>query len=353
MVLENANSQARVDDARETSALPSLQPVRERILRSAQRTSSAIGRTGESFHQLTFTAMSTACTVKFRTANSNLARQLHDEILEWVAQFEAKYSRFIPDSLISRINAAAGDHWVEVDAETDAIFNLCQEMIFFTKGVFDPTSLPLIRLWNWKANPPAIPTEETISAARGIVGWRKIQRRKGGIFLPHKGMCLDLGGIGKEYAVDRVLTLCIHRGITNVLVDFGQDVRAHGQPADKPAWHIGLDDAKNPGNCWTGVAVNNHAVATSGDYLRHFTADGRRFGHIIDPRTGWPVNNKVMAVSVIAPSCTLAGIISTSAFILGPQDGIQMMHMCPNVEGAITTESGRLQSKGFHKYATS
>jgi thiamine biosynthesis lipoprotein len=197
-----------------------------------------------------------------------------------------------------------------------------------------------------------IPTENTIAATRDVVGWRKIQRRKGGILL-RKGMCLDLGGIGKEYAVDRVLTMCLDRGISDVLVDFGQDVRAHGQPADKPAWHIGLDDAKNPGKCWTGVAVNNHAVATSGDYLRHFNVDGRRFGHIIDPRTGWPVNNKVMAVSVIAPSCTLAGIISTSAFILGPQDGIQMMHAVPNVEGAITTETGRTQTKGFHRYATS
>ncbi len=333
----------------------SLQVVRERILRSAKRTASSTGSNarGESFHQLTFTAMSTACRVNFRTTNSALARALQDEVLEWVTAFEAKYSRFIPDSLISRINAASGEHWVEVDAETDAIFNLCQEMIFFTKGVFDPTSLPLIRLWNWKANPAVIPTEDTIAATREIVGWRKIQRRKGGIFLPHKGMCLDLGGIGKEYAVDRVLTMCMDRGITNVLVDFGQDVRVHGQPADKPAWHIGLDDPKNPGHCWTGVAVNNHAVATSGDYLRHFTIDGRRFGHIIDPRTGWPVDNKVMAVSVIAPSCSFAGIISTAAFILGARDGIEMMHMCPSVEGAVTTETGRTQSKGFHHYATS
>lgn len=335
------------------NAPDSLQVVRERIVRSAQRTASAIGRGGEAFHQLTFTAMSTACSVKFRGSNPTLARQLQDEILNWVSEFEAKYSRFIPDSLISRINAAAGEHWVEVDPETDAIFNLCQEMIFFTKGVFDPTSLPLIRLWNWKANPPVIPTEDTIAATREIVGWRKIQRRKGGIFLPRNGMCLDLGGIGKEYAVDRVLTMCLNRAITNVLVDFGQDVRVHGQPADKPAWHIGLDDPKNPGKCWTGVAVNNHGVATSGDYLRHFTVEGRRFGHIIDPRTGWPVNNKVMAVSVIAPSCTLAGIISTSAFILGTMDGIQMMHAVPNVEGAIITETGRTQTKGFHHYATS
>lgn len=335
------------------NAPDSLAVVRERIVRSVQRKVSAIDRhPGESFHQLTFTAMSTTCRVNFRSTNANVARDLQNEILEWISSFEAKYSRFIPDSLISRINTSAGEHWVEIDAETEAIFRLCQEMIFFTKGVFDPTSLPLIRLWNWKANPPVVPAEETIAATRHMVGWRKIQRRPGGVFLPQKGMCLDLGGIGKEYAVDRVLTMCLNGGITNVLVDFGQDVRVHGQPADKPAWHVGLDDPKSPGHCWTGVAVNDHAVATSGDYLRNFAVDGRRFGHIIDPRTGWPVNNKVMSVSVIAPSCTLAGIISTSAFILGPRDGIEMMQMCPNVDGAIITETARTQSKGFHRYAT-
>lgn len=337
------------------NAPDSLQVVRERIRRSAQRTASGTAQRDarESLHQLTFTAMSTTCHVNFRTTDAALARQVQNEVLEWVSTFEAKYSRFIPDSLISRINSAAGEQWVDVDAETDAILNLCQELIFFTKGVFDPTSLPLIRLWNWKANRPVVPTEATIAETREIVGWRKIQRRKGAIFLPRKGMCLDLGGIGKEYAVDRVLTMCLNYGITNVLVDFGQDVRVHGNPADKPAWHIGLDDPKNPGHCWTGVAVNNHAVATSGDYLRHFTVDGRRFGHIIDPRTGWPVNNKVMAVSVIAPQCTYAGIISTSAFILGPREGIEMMQMSANVEGAMTTETGRAQTKGFHHYATS
>src|SRR5205814_5918648 len=123
-----------------------------------------------------------------------------------------------------------------------------------------------------------------IKAARELVGWRKLQRRKGGIFLPQEGMCLDLGGIGKEYAVDRVLTLALERGMENVLVDFGQDVRVHGQPPEKGAWHIGLEDPKSLGNCWTGVAVNNHAVDTSGDYVRKFVHVGRRNGHILDAR---------------------------------------------------------------------
>jgi thiamine biosynthesis lipoprotein len=329
------------------TAPDSTKVVYERIQRSAQSTARA------GFYQLTFTAMSTVCRVNFRTLEPTIARDFQNEVLHWIAWFEARYSRFIPDSLISRINAAAGAHWTETDPETEVLFNLCQEMIFVTRGVFDPTSLPLIRLWNWKADPPVIPTAEIIRATQEIVGWRKVERRKGEIFLPRQGMCLDLGGIGKEYAVDRVLTMALQNGITNVLVDFGQDVRVHGEPPEKGAWHVGLEDPRKPGTCWTGVAVNKHAVATSGDYVRHFQRDGRRYGHIIDPRDGYPVNNGCLSVSIIAPHCTLAGILSTSVFVLGPKEGMALMQIIPGVEGAITMETSCLQTKGFYAYATS
>src|SRR3974390_2366370 len=171
--------------------------VYERVKRSVKSTHSA------GFYQLSFQAMNTICRVNFATGNAGLARDFQEEVLKWIAWFEARYSRFINDSLIGRINLAAGLHWVDVDPETDALFNLCQEMIFFTRGVFDPTSLPLIRLWNWKAKPAVVPEPSAIAQARSLVGWNKVQRRQGAIFSPAEGMCLDLGGIGKEYAVDR------------------------------------------------------------------------------------------------------------------------------------------------------
>jgi len=325
----------------------SRQLVHERVVRSATYSATA------GFYKLTFQAMSTVCRVHFRAPETALAKAFQSEVLDWVAWFESQYSRFISDSLIGRINQAAGLHWVDVDPETDAIFDLCQEMIFLTRGVFDPTSLPLIRLWNWKARPPVVPDKSAIQSALELVGWRKIQRRKGGIFLPQAGMCLDLGGIGKEYAVDRVMALALNRSITNVMVDFGQDVRVHGEPPERGAWHVGLEDPKNPGHCWIGVAVNNHAVATSGDYLRHYIHEGRRYGHIIDPRDGHPVNNGTLSVSVIAPYCTMAGILSTAICILGPQDGLRMISHCQGVEGCITTDKNCHQSPKFYAYTIS
>ena len=320
--------------------------VFERVQRSA--TQSVAGGN----YTLTFQAMGTVCRVQSRCGNAAQARTFQDEVLAWVAQFEAKYSRFLADSLVSRINAAAGEHWVELDAETENLLKLCGEMFFFTRGAFDPTALPLIQLWNWKSQPAALPTSAQLAAARELCGWNKIQLRPGGIFLPRAGMSLDLGGIGKEYAVDCVTQLAGQRGIESVLVDFGQDVRVQGRPPAKGAWHIGLEDPKNPGHCWTGVAVTGHAVATSGDYLRHFMRDGRRYGHIVDPRDGQPVNNRCLSVSVIASTCTVAGILSTTAFILGPTEGLNLISQCLGAEGCITTDQARYQTRRFHEYVT-
>lgn len=316
----------------------------------ARVTQSAHATVEKNYHKLNFRAMSTECRVNAHGAAAAVIQDFQREAVNWVAQFEARYSRFIPDSLIGRINAAAGEQWVEVDADAERMFNLCQELFFVTRGAFDPTALPLIKLWNWKATPPVIPSDEAIRAARELVGWSKIQRRPGGIFLPRRGMAIDLGGIGKEYAVDCVTNMAIERGIPNVLVDFGQDVRVRGHAPDKKFWWIGLEDPHAPGKCWAGVAVTDHAVATSGDYLRNFQMNGRRYGHILDPRDGYPVGNECRAVSVIAPSCTIAGLFSTTAFILGAKGGIQLIESHPGAAGAITTDSNKFFTRTFHEY---
>jgi len=302
--------------------------------------------------KLEFRAMGTRCQITFTSPSGGAGEQFKAAAIRWVAEFEARYSRFISDSLIGRINQSAGRDWVEVDEETDSILSLCHELHFITREVFDPTALPLIQLWDWKAEPAAIPSDEAIQAVRELVGWKKVQRKRGAIFLPRAGMSIDLGGFGKEYAVDRVGQLALEHGIENSLVDFGQDVRAQAQPPEKGAWHIGLEDPKNPGKCWTGVAVRDMAVATSGDYLQNFQINGRRYGHILDPRSGYPVDNGCYAVSVIAPSCTVAGILSTTAFIFCPVEGLNLIGTHMGAEGCIVTENSRHQTRKFHEYVT-
>jgi thiamine biosynthesis lipoprotein len=307
----------------------------------------------EGAHELTFFAMGTRCRISFAAAAAE-AKAYQEAALRWVAAFEAKYSRYLPDSFICLLNRAAGREWIAVDPETERLLALCHEMHFFTRGVFDPTALPLIQLWNWKADPPTVPTAEAIATAKEKVGWRKIQRAPGRILLPLAGMSLDLGGVGKEYAVDQVVLLAGQHGISRILVDFGADVRVHGLPPDgRPAWHIGLEDPASPGRCWCGLSVRDAAVATSGDYLRKFEVNGRRYGHIIDLRTGQPVENGCRAVSVIAPSCTLAGMLSTTAFVLGAQEGVRMIDAQMGAAGAVVTDTGKITSRRFYDHVIS
>ena len=166
-------------------------------------------------------------------------------------------------------------------------------------------------------------------------------------------MSLDLGGMGKEYAVDQVTTLARQLGVQGALVDFGADIRVVGMPGDgRGGWHVGLEDPFLPGKAWCGLAVRESAVASSGDYLRKFEINGRRYGHIIDVRTGYPVDNGCIACSVLAPSCTLAGMLSTAGFVLGPQEGIRLIDLQMGAAGIVIGKDKKYESKRFYEYTT-
>ncbi|HAB18329.1 MAG TPA: FAD:protein FMN transferase [Verrucomicrobiota bacterium] len=319
--------------------------ILRRIRGTVRETSASGGR------QVEFQALGTVCRLTLVGPSAAVAAFV-ESALAWVAGFEAKYSRFLPGSLVSRINEAAGVDWVDLDPEAERIIAICHELNFLSRGVLDPTVLPLLRLWNWKAG--VIPSEEAIRQAMECVGWRRVQRASGRIFLPVTGMGLDLGGMGKEFAVDQVALLARHGGLTGALVDFGADIRVVGLPADgRPGWHVGLEDPAAPGRTWRGLAVREAAVATSGDYHRRFEINGVRYSHILDPRTGRPTNNGVRAVSVLAPSCLQAGLLSTSALVLGPVEGLRLIDSTPGAAGAIVTETQVLQSRHFHEHVAS
>jgi thiamine biosynthesis lipoprotein len=294
--------------------------------------------------------MNTPVRIGFRVEKAILAADFQRRAVEWIAEFEARYSRFIPESVVGQINAGAGGDWMDVDSGADELFSLCERMHLLTHGVFDAAALPLLRLWDWKADPPRIPDAPAVAKARNICGWEKIQRRPGAIQLPSAGMGIDLGGIGKEYAVDYLADMARERGINEALIDIGQDVRVLGHAPGKDAWYIGLEEPENPGNCWTCVRLVDRAVATSGDYFRFFAKDGRRYGHIVDPRNGQPVDNGCQAVTVIAPTCVIAGILSTAAFVLGAADGLELIRYHDGVEACITTSTARHQTRRFSNY---
>ncbi len=303
--------------------------------------------------ELSFQAMGTACRV-FWISPASRNSVVASGIIDWVARFEAKYSRFWPQSLVSRINASAGGDWTALDAEAERLFALCHELHFLTRGSFDPSALPLLRLWDWKRNHHRLPEPTEVDAARSLVGWAKVQRQPGRIRLPEAGMGLDLGGMGKEFAVDQVLQWMRQNGAASALVDFGADVRVDGPPpAGRTAWHIGLENPGRPGSAWTGLGLKSGAVATSGDYHRKFELQGVRYGHIVDVKQGRPALHDIRAVSVVAPSCTQAGMLSTTAFALGPVEGLRLIETTAGVAGVILTEHQTLASRRFYEYVVS
>lgn len=302
------------------------------------------------YYSVSFCAMGTACEILFSARSTSAASDFKRIAFRWLSEFEAKYSRFIDSSLISEINRSAGRQGVEIDESTQELLSLCDWYHWMTGGIFDPTALPLLLLWEAKKGLQGLPSPACIQQARSRVGWPKVQRAGGKVMLPEPGMMLDIGGIGKEYAVDHVVGLALDSGIENILVDFGRDLRVHGQPPEKGLWRIGLENPEAPGRCWCGVAQDKGAVCTSGDYARFIEVDGKRYGHIIDPRSGYPVHNGCRSVTVLAPTCTEAGLLATTSFILGGEQGMEMLSRNFSAEGCIWTNQGIYETRRFREY---
>ena len=306
----------------------------------------------EGVSKIGFRALGTDCSIQFVAASSSQAESFGRAVVDWVARFESRYSRFREDSLISRINTAAGRDWVEIDDEMEVLLDFCDQLHLTTGGVFDPTALPVIRLWYRSLGQPEpeIPTADAVAASLDRVGWLKVQREQGRVLLPEAGMALDFGGFGKEYAVDQAFSIAAAHGLRDVLVDFGHDIRVAGAPPGLPCWHIGLEDPFQPGRCWSSLGITGKGIASSGDYIRSFVRDGRRYGHIIDPRTGYPVSNGNRSVTVVSDSCVESGILSTTAFILGPEEGRELIEEAPGAEGCLITEKQTEETRGFYQY---
>lgn len=302
------------------------------------------------YSRVSFRAMGTACELVYSARSRAVAGEFKQAAFRWLSEFEARYSRFIDSSLVSEINRAAGQRWVEIDAATDELLSLCDWYYWMTGGVFDPTALPLHLLWDYHKSAPTLPARDEVERAKALVGWSKVQRSGGKVFLPEPGMMFDLGGIGKEYAVDHVVSIARTFGIENILVDFGHDLRVLGQPPEGGAWRIGLENPDAPGQCWCGVAQNQGAVCTSGDYARFIEVNGRRYGHIVDPRSGYPVDNGCKAVTVLGPTCTEAGLLATTAFILGVEPGLELIAKSFSAEGCVWAEQGVFETRRFRRY---
>ena len=267
-------------------------------------------------HSFGFRAMASAHELLLAAPDRAHAARAARAAIADVERIEAKYSRYRDTSLVSAINRAAGGAPVAIDAETAALLRYADACHRESGGRFDVTSGVLRRVWDFRRVPPRVPEAREIEALLPLVDWRGVEWDERSIRLPRAGMEIDFGGIGKEYAADRVATIAIDAGIAHGYVNLGGDVRVWGGRPDGAPWRVGIRHPRIEGEAIGGIEIADGAVATSGDYERHFDAGGRRYCHILDATTGWPVQGW-QSVSVAALLCVVAGSGATVGMLLG------------------------------------
>lgn len=260
-----------------------------------------------------FDAMACPCTVFVDTDNHDIAHRATQLAFNEAKRIEYKYSRYRDDSIIGRINTARGQP-TAIDTETELLLNYATSCFELSEGRFDISSGVLGKLWRFKDQhqPPA---SHDIATTLKHIGWHKAKIQPDQIQLPD-GMAIDLGGIGKEYAVDRSILLIRQAGIRNVLVNFGGDICCtEGRRNDIP-WEVILENPAAPDK---PAALNLHsgAITTSGDSRRSFEYQGKRYSHILNALTGWPVEDAPRSVTVAGNTCLEAGMLSSFAMLEG------------------------------------
>jgi len=263
-----------------------------------------------------FRAMGSACEIVLAGVDKKESKTLAALAMKDVARIERKYSRYQPESVISKINAQAGLGWTVCDEETSALLDYADAVYRSSGGLFDVTSGVLRKAWDFDR--AEVPSQKMLFELLKLVGWVHVEREGSVVRLPEVGMQLDFGGIGKEYAADAASELLNEQGVRHGYVNLGGDLRIIGPKPSGEPWTIGIRDPRKPGSMIASIPVSSDAIATSGDYERFFELAGQRYCHIINPKTGWPVSFW-RSVTVLAPLATTAGSCATIAMLLEKQ----------------------------------
>ncbi len=292
--------------------------------------------------------MGTLFGIEAWAATEAVARRACAAAYERIAGLEALHSAWRGDSFLSRLNREAGRGEVALDPDTAFLLRESRKYWTLSEGAFDPSIAPLQRLWKPQRAIPAIPTEEEIAAILPLVGFDKVLLSPAGdrVRFAREGVAIDLGAIAKGYAADEAARAARTAGAIACRVNAGGNMMFVGAPPDAPeGFPVEIRDPRRgatdvlPGRSFR---LRDRGIATSGNYERYTEAGGRRFSHILDPRTGWPITDAVVQVTVIAPDGTSADALSTSLAVLGPVKGLALAESLPDVEAFFVLPDGAM-----------
>jgi len=291
--------------------------------------------------------MGTVLEVTLVAPDAEAGRSALSELFALVESLEAVFTRFDPASPVSRLNRAAGSGPQRVDPELALLLAHARRHAALTDGAFDVTVGPLVALWTGAAARDVLPSDAELAATRSQVGWQKVRVLSDDeVALDAAGVSVDLGGVAKGWALDRARALLAERGIERALLNFGHSsVWALGRPADVPTWRL---LARGPGDGFLGVVhLEDLALSVSGSLGQAVEIGGRRFGHVLDPRTGRALEARRQAL-VVGPDATLAEALSKALLVLGESEGLALVEAQPGCEALLVdADRGAWRTTGW------
>ena len=265
--------------------------------------------------------MGTTWSVVYRNAQDQDPAALEAAIERELEAVNQALSTYIADSEISLVNAAEGPLRQELSERFAAVLDAALSVGDMTAGAYDITVGPLVELWGFGARDfsGSVPSDEALEAALAAVGAARLAwDAETGVLEKPQGMRIDLSSIAKGYAVDRLSELLMARGITDSLVEIGGELRARGQRPEGGPWRLAVESPDPAQSRFVdALAISDAAVATSGDYRNYFEVDGRRYSHLVDPRTGFPVDHELVSVTVVHRDCMIADALATALIVMG------------------------------------
>lgn len=290
--------------------------------------------------------MGTVLQLTLVSGNAAGARAAADACFALGAELEAVLTTYDPASATSRMNASAGDGPFAAPPALAHILADSQRLSRATGGVFDPTVGPLIALWTGAAQAGRLPSAAEIAAAQRRVGIERVAIAADGSVVLEPGMAVNFGGIGKGWALDRMREVLATRGIANALLDFGgSSWLALGAPADAPAWRVLLRDGR--GGYAGAASLRDTSASFSESFGEWSEIAGRRYGHVIDPRSGWPIQQPLAGIALAADGAT-AEALSKALLVLGPEEALAVVAGVPRAEALVIDAAGTLhESAGF------
>lgn len=294
--------------------------------------------------------MGTFFEIEIIAENENAIKQIIELSFSEIKRIEKLLSRFINESEISLLNRKAPNHPVKISSEVFNLIELSIKYFHLTEGLFDITICPLLEVWQKSELAGYIPSDGEIKNTLQLVGLGNIvlDPDKKTVFFQKQNVKIDLGGVGKGYAIDKVVNILKKHNIQQAMINAGGQYYILGEDFDNDFSLIGIENPLKPGEIITKVELKNESISTSGNYERFFYIGEKKYGHIINPFTGYPAN-ELNIVSVLSTDPIIADVLSTALFVMG-EKGMKLVEKTPNTEAImITTENKILYPSGLEK----